>query len=314
MAVGDMAAADMDFVQEALEHEVPPPMQLDDIEELEARALAQRRAALDPELFGTAQRAEVPPGNDAPVEPGHHSPLRVRAFVRAFNRGLGYQDASRGPITDYLLPIGTAVGLGLEYYPAAHLVNDELAHLGVQVELHHSFLVESQGPMDISYPTTELAWHVGLRYRILLDDRGSQLAPELGAGQQRFRVERGGLDNASPAGVPYADYSYLRAGLAIRMNVGDFTLGGHAAYLPSFDLGAIGAELGGGFGHGVSAGVDFLYPLDFGFSFLVQVDARVFVLGFEDDPESRSAATGAIDHYVGVNVGIEWDMPSSAEL
>ena len=65
---------------------------------------------------------------------------------------------------------------------------------------------------------------------------------------------------------------------------------------------------------GVGAGVEFLYPIDLGFSFLAQVDARVFVLDFEENGASRSAATGAIDHYVGVNVGIEWDMPSAAQL
>jgi len=238
----------------------------------------------------------------------------VRVFLRAFNRGLLYADPSRGPISDYGLPVGAAAGIGLEYYPGAHVANDAFAHIGVQAEFHHSLFVESNGPNDLMYPTTELAWHAGLTYRVPLDDAGSQIAPELGAGHQRFRVERGGLDNASPAGVPFVDYSYLRAGLSFRANVGDFVLGGHVAYMPSFDLGAIGSELGGGFGHGVGASAVFLYPIDLGFSFMAQLDARVFILDFDSSTTSRSAAGGATDHYIGLNVGVEWDMPSAAQL
>lgn len=304
---------DIDFAMEAIENETPPPP-VDDIAEVEARQMAARRQNLDPELYGGATDEERPPVlASEPAEVGEHSPLRVRALVRAFERGLTLQGVERGAITDYELPIGPAAGFGLEYYPGAHVTNSALAHLGLMVDFHHSFAVESQGPNDVAYPTTEYAWLAGLRFRLPLGGR-SEIGLEVAGGQQAFRVERGGLDNEAPVGVPYVEHSFLRAGGSFRIDAGDVVLGGRVAYLPTFDMGALGRELGGGFGHGVEAGFTFLYPLDLGFALLAEAEARVFILDFDSPGTSRSAAAGAIDRYVGVNVGVEWDFPAATQL
>ncbi len=307
--------ADIDFVMEAMENEAPPPP-VNDIAEVEARALAQRRATLDPELYGGgAADEERPPGMapSGPAEVGEHSPLRVRALLRAFNRGLTFQGIERGGITDYELLVGPAAGFGLEYYPGAHGTNSALAHLGLHADFHHSFAVESQGPNDIAYPTTEYAWLLGLRFRIPLGG-DSQLGLEVAGGQQAFRVERGTLGNEAPVGVPYVEQSFLRAGGSFRADLGDVVLGGRAAYLPTFHMGMLGDELGGGFGHGIEAGFTFAYPFGLGFSFLAEAEARVFLLDFDSPNTSRSAAASAVDRYVGVNVGLEWDLPAATQL
>ena len=75
-----------------------------------------------------------------------------------------------------------------------------------------------------------------------------------------------------------------------------------------------GAELCGGFAHGVEAGVTFVYPLDLGFSFIAEIDARVFIIDFDSPNTSRSAAAGAIDRYIGLNAGVEWDLPAATNL
>lgn len=305
---------DIDFAMEAIENETPPPP-VDDIAEVEARQMAARRANLDPELYGGgAVDDERPPVlASGPSEVGEHSPLRVRALVRAFNRGLTLQGVERGAITNYELPVGPAAGFGLEYYPGAHVTNSALGHLGLHVDFHHSFAVESQGPNDIAYPTTEYAWLAGLRFRLPLGG-GSEIGLEVAGGQQTFRVERGGLDNEAPVGVPFVEHSFLRAGGSFRANTGDFSLGGRVAYLPTFDMGMLGSELGGGFGHGIEAGFTFAYPLGLGFSFLAEAEARVFILDFDSPNTSRSAAASAIDRYVGLNLGVEWDFPAATQL
>ena len=296
-----------------MENEAPPPM-VNDIAEVEARQMAQRRESLDPELYGGASDDERP-GDVAsgPAEVGEHSPLRVRALLRGFNRGLTYLGVERGGITNYELPVGPAAGFGLEYYPGAHVTNSALGHIGLQADFHHSFAVESAGPNGVAYPTTEMSWLLGLRFRLPLGG-GSEIGLEVAGGQQSFRVERGGLDNEAPVGVPFADHSFLRAGGSFRANTGDFTIGGRVAYLPTFDMGALGAELGGGFAHGVEAGVTFVYPLDLGFSFIAEIDARVFIIDFDSPNTSRSAAAGAIDRYIGLNAGVEWDLPAATNL
>ncbi|MBX3273674.1 MAG: hypothetical protein KF729_25645 [Sandaracinaceae bacterium] len=306
---------DMDFAMEAIEHERPPPP-VNDLAEVEARRDAARRRNLDPELYGGASRDdERPPGfaSSGPAEVGEHSPLRVRALLRAFHRGLTFSGVERGPITDYILPVGPAAGFGVEYYPGAHVTNSALAHLGVHVDFRHSFAVESQGPNDIAYPTTARAWLAGLRLRLPFGG-GTELGLELAGGQETFRVERGGLDQEAPVGVPFTDYSFLRAGVSFRIHAGDYALGGRVAYLPSFDLGPLGTELGGGLGHGVEAGFVVAIPLGLGFSFLAEAEARVFVLQLEPTSSARSAARGAIDRYVGVNAGVEWDFPAATQL
>lgn len=312
------APADMDFVMEALENEEPPPMVMPDLDAIEAERMEERRQNLDPELFGGAEDDEVPPGQQQSEGPsielaGDHTPLRARAFARALNRGLTYTAIERGPITNYELPIGPAAGFGLEYYPGAHFTNDAIAHLGLQVGFHHSFAVESAGPGGINYPTTEMSWLVGLRYRVPLGGRAS-FGAEVAGGQQVFRVERGSLDNDAPLGVPYTEHSFLRAGLGFRSDLGDVGLGFRAAYLPVFHMGAIADELGGGFGHGVEAGVQLLVPIDFGFSFLAELESRVFLLDFDGDPSSPSAAPMAIDRYIGLNAGVEFDVPAASQM
>ncbi|MCA9607866.1 MAG: tetratricopeptide repeat-containing protein, partial [Myxococcales bacterium] len=47
---------------------------------------------------------------------------------------------------------------------------------------------------------------------------------------------------------------------------------------------------------------------------LAEAEARVFILDFDSPGTSRSAAAGAIDRYVGVNVGVEWDFPAATQL
>ena len=303
----------MDFVEEAeqyaeMDREAPPPTVLTPPAQREAERVQERRDSLDPELFGDGE----PPAESAgPAAPNRFSPLRVRALLRAFNRGLSIVEPTRGDIADYQLAIGPAAGFGFEYYPGAHFTNSELAHVGLQFNFHHSFAVESGGPNGTTYPTNELSWLLGARYRAVLSP-DVVLGAELGAGQQSYHVERGDLSATGPAGVPFVDFSFVRIGGSARVRVGEFTLGGRIAYLPSFDLGGIGTELGGGMGHGVEVGVAFLYPIDLGFSFIAELDARVFVLDFDSPATSRSAAGGAVDHYVGLNVGVEFDLAADA--
>lgn len=309
------APVDMDFshlAAEPVDDETPPPMDTSYVEEHEAQVQAERRAALDPELFG--EGGDAPEAPSAPREPGRFSPLTARVSARAIHRGLSLVDYQRGPISDYLLPVGAAAGFGFDYYPGAHLFNDALAHVGLSFDMQHSLFVESQGANETSYATTALSWQLGLRYRVPLDDEGSDLGPELGAGQQIFRVERGHLGEPAPEGAPNVSYAYLRIGGSGRFFTGDFFLGVRAAYLPVFDVGPIAGQLGGASAHGAELGVSFSYPIDYGFSFLAELDARMYFLSATPNEESESSAGGAIDRFIGLSAGVEWRMPPETEL
>lgn len=299
----------MDFV-DPMENETPPPMDTSYVDEQARRTERERVAALDPELFGDARERE--PG--APREPGRFSPLTLRLNAGALDRGFTLRGYERGPISDYLLPVGSMVGLGLDYYPGAHVFNDALAHLGVQFDLHHSIYIESQGANETSYQTTALSWQLGLRYRGTLDDAGSEISPELSGGQQSFVVERGSLERPAPDGAPNVAYTFVRAGGLARAAVGDAWLGIHAAYLLTFDVGRIGRELGGASAHGAELGLSFAYRLGLGFALTVDLHGRLYVVSATPNDTAPSSARGAFDHYAQLDVGVEWRMPAEREI
>lgn len=301
----DDEPVDMDFV-DPLENEAPPPMDTSYVAEQARRAEAERVAALDPELFGASE--------DTPRPPTRFSPVTARLGARAMHRGLSLLGYERGTLSDYLLPVGAAAAFSVEAYPGALFFDDALAHLGVRFDLTHSILVESSGANDNAYPTTAADWQLGLRYRAPLDEHGSDIGAELSVGQQGFVVERGHLGEPAPEGAPNVRYTGFRIGGSGRFYTGDVFVGVRAAYLPALDTGPIAAQLGGASAHGAELGASLEWPLELGFSLYAELDARVWVISATPNEASPSSAAGAVDRFIGLNLGAQWRMPSLAQL
>jgi hypothetical protein len=305
---------DMDFTAYQ-DDERPPPMDMSYVAEAERVEAERRRAMLDPELYPSAREEEAtePSG---PVELGRYSPLVARVAARAFHRGLGYRDYSSGAVANYDLPLGAAALVAVDYYPIAHASNDLWAHFALSWSFVHSLGVESIGANDIHYPTNAYAWNVGLRYRVPLDDAGGEIGFEAGYGEHGFHVERGDLQSPGPQGVPAVDYDLVRLAVTGRFMIDAASIGGRLGYLPAIDTGEIASEafFGGASAHGIEAGLEFTYALGLGFEVLAELDMRLFVLEFADDASGSAKAAGALDRYVGANVGLRWRMPSHSEL
>ncbi len=309
---------DMDFAAELAEHEAPPPMEMSDLAAIHARSEAARHSALDPELTGRARPALDPElaRVATPRERGRFSPLTARVAFRLFDRDLSYLGYQAGPVTPYSLPIGPAVAVAVDYYPAAHVVNDAWAHLGIAWSVVQSFAVQSAGPNAVTYPTNAYAWQLGARYRVPVDGAGGEVAFEAGGGQQGFAVQRGALQSPAPEGVPVTRYDYLRVAASARFTIDDAAIGGRIGYLPVLSVGELASAryFGNAEAHGFEAGVDFTYRLGLGFELLAEVDARLFVLSFAPSDTAAALAQGAVDRTLGASLGLRWTMPAESAL
>lgn len=251
---------------------------------------AQRREALDSELFP----AERPSADDGPPR---FSPLEARAGVRMFHRSLDFADTAT-PARPYELPLGPALSIAADWYPAAHFRNGALAHLGVSVLLEHALGIGSAGPDGSAYDTGSTRWGVGARYRLPLGEH--EIAASVGYEHEAYTIDAP-LSLTEPAFASVA-YSNLRIGAQARLRVARrISLEANVAWLVVAGEGAIGSSRwfpdASAMGLDVSLGGS--YAIGAGFAVVATIDFRQYMLDLGPGSGGGQASASATDRYIG---------------
>jgi hypothetical protein len=242
--------------------------------------------------------------------------LNVAFVLRMFSRNFGYNESIKGGQQGYQapekkfnnLPLVPAPGIALEYFP----VN----YVGVFGSYNHGIAGSKDNPDPDSgrepsvYKTTAFSWMVGAKGRVGLGSM--DLEPSIGYGSHVFKVDDFGED-ANGIQVAPVDYKHVRLGGGVRLptGFGSFTAGGH--YLHILSAGGIlsddyfeGNAVGGELFAGVNVPLSFIKGLDF----RAEIDFRRIAFAFEggDPATAPRLAGGAVDQYIGLNLGIGYQL------
>jgi hypothetical protein len=234
--------------------------------------------------------------------------LRAAFVMRMFSRNFAYNDNKVGgqqgyqaPETKFSnLPLVPAPGIALEFFPTSFL--------GVFGSYNRA-IVGSKDSGGSVYSTSASQFTLGVKSH--LDLGGIGIEPLVSYGGQSYAVS----DLPTAPGrlqVAGVDYKTLGAGADAR-----FALSGGASvfvggrYLHILSAGEIlsetyfqGSAVGGEFGAGV------IYPLSFakGFDLSVGLDLRRIAFAFTPDMTAPRIAGGAVDQYVGLNLGLGYNI------
>jgi hypothetical protein len=228
--------------------------------------------------------------------------------MRMFSRNFAYNDNKVGgqqgyqaPETKFSnLPLVPAPGIALEFSPTEFL--------GLFGSYNRAIVGSKDGGGSV-YTTTASQFQLGAKAKLSLGSVGVE--PLISYGDQVFKVE----DLPTAQGrlqVAGVDYKTLGVGADARFALGDggsVYVGGR--YLRILSAGDIlsdnyfqGSAVGGDFGAGV------ILPLSFakGFDFSAGLDVRRIAFAFTPDLTAKRIAGGAVDQYIGLNLGVAYNL------
>lgn len=239
--------------------------------------------------------------------------IELTILGKIFSRDFTYNDDIHERLRAYNLDAGPAIAFQMRWYPGAHFTSGFASMIGLDLSYERAFGIDSvRGLRDgdsYKYPTNAQAFFFGLRGRYLLGDQ--EFSAVVGYGGHSFTVEPGeavpGRSNIPE--IPRARYRFLRLGLEARLApVGGLRVTARAAYLPILDAGGVesaewfpradisGAEVEGLIG----------YELDVGLEIWVGVELRRYWYDMHPEPLDPWIAGGAVDQYVGYELGLTW--------
>ncbi|HEY0712550.1 MAG TPA: hypothetical protein VGF45_07745, partial [Polyangia bacterium] len=235
--------------------------------------------------------------------------LRAAFVMRMFSRNFAYNDNKVGAQQGYQapetkfsnLPLVPAPGIALEFFPTPFV--------GVFGSYNRA-IVGSKDSGGSVYSTSASQYTLGVKSHFDLGSIGVE--PLISYGGQTYKVE----DLPTAPGrlqVAGVDYKTLGVGGDVRFGLsegGAVYVGGR--YLRILSAGDIldsekyfsGSAVGGEFGAGV------IYPLSFakGFDVSVGLDLRRIAFAFTPDTTAPRIAGGAVDQYIGLNLGIGYNI------
>jgi hypothetical protein len=304
-----LAAAEKTVAKQEAEEAAPAE------EAAEEESPRKRKGKGDEEAEGDAD-AEVAEEAEAPSKksktaatPG--TGLNVAFVLRMFSRNFAYNESIKGGQQGYQapekrfnnLPLVPAPGLALEYFPA------RIA--GVYANFNYG-IAGSKDMGGSVYKTSVYSWMIGGKGRIALGSM--DLEPSVGYGSHVFKVDdfATGANGIQVAGV---DYKHVRAGggVSLPVSFGRFLAGGH--YLHILSAGDILSDKyfqGNAVGGEVFAGA--IIPLSFmkNLDFRAGLDFRRIAFAFTPGgPMADRLAGGAIDQYIGLNLGVGYQLGGS---
>ena len=222
----------------------------------------------------------------------------------------GRQFNYAGRQTDNLRPyeaLGVSqVGIDVEAYPAAILQMAALGNLGLHVGYRQAIGLKSS-PKDNKSVTLTTSWKeldVDLKYRLVFDPL--MLSVSIGYGTLGFTFEVAG-DDPLATQVPDLSYSFLRAGLDVRVNVGPVAVLAGGAYRLVFGTGSLGST--DYFPDNKAMG----YDVNLGVALPLLPHFEVVVLGYytgfghtlNPQTDATHVATSASDGFYGLRLGAQ---------
>jgi hypothetical protein len=254
--------------------------------------------------------AESPPAVRKPVA-GKVSGtgLNFAFMMRMFSRNFSYNQNARGGQQGYQapeqkynnLPLVPAPGLAIEYFP--------VPYLGVNGAYNRA-IAGSKDAGGSVYKTTAFDWSINAKGR--LDLLGLQVEPVLGYVAKTFEIENFADDPSRIQVAPVA-YQHARVGVGVRMPLASGSaISAGGAYLHTLGAGEILNDVSY-FGGKALAGEVYAamtLPVGFvkGFDLRLGADFRRIAFAFTADLEAPRIAGGAVDQYIGVNLGIGYNL------
>jgi hypothetical protein len=231
--------------------------------------------------------------------------LNVAFVMRMFSRNFAYNESKKGPQQGYQapeqkfngMPLVPMPGLAVEYFPTAYA--------GGFTSFNYA-IVGSKDSEGSVYKTTAYSWLIGAKGRLAVSSL--EIEPSIAYGSHVFKITNF-KDDIDRIQVAPVDYRHARIGSDVRLPFSKdsaFVAGGH--YLHILSAGDILVKekyfSGAAVGFEASAGV--VLPLTFykGLDLRIGADFRQITFDFSTAPTDERVAGGAIDRYIGLNLGV----------
>jgi hypothetical protein len=220
--------------------------------------------------------------------------------AHVYRRDFSYNDNQRGDQQAYKLPAVPAPTLTIDYF--------FLPNFGATAGGEYSVALVSQDGAGNKYKTSSLGYFIGGKGRYFLSG-GTELQGGIAYAVNGFKVVPDASDMMPPhvAGVLYEQ---VRVGGSTRIPLNEKTaIIGGANYLHLLSMGAIKKDYfpntKGRGGEGF-AGLAFALSWMKGLEGRVTADLRRYVFTMNPDPMDTRIAGGAIDQYIGLNLGVAY--------
>ncbi|HXK16497.1 MAG TPA: hypothetical protein VNG33_01735 [Polyangiaceae bacterium] len=285
---------------------------------------------------------EDKPAEDKPADSGSGggqglSPLDLTAGLRPMNRTFTFHQtiADVKPMAGYLqllkyeLPLGPALFIDLNWFPASHFMTGPAEWIGLTGGFEKGFAITSvfqEGtPQAKTLKTNEQAFYVGPRFRLPI---GAHMLGLTGTfGQHSFILEG---DEAGPL-VPDVKYTYVKAGLDGLFRFGDFLVGARVGKRFVMKTGSLQTVW---FPHvktqSLEAGITVGYRLVSMLDLVAGFDWLRYGFDFNPNPvrcgpnspvhcavptqdTTSYVAGGAVDQYMSGFIGFRFHMPGGSE-
>jgi hypothetical protein len=179
-------------------------------EESEApRKRKKKRAASSDDVEAVASKSDG--GSEGPAD----TALDLSVGTRFVSRSLTWQQGGTA-LNPYSLGFAPALGVAAAWYPAAHATGGWASNVGLALSVEYVPGLSSQTSDGAKYPTSASDYSGGVRGRLVLGAVSGALT--LGGGQQAVIFHSQGASNrANLSGTPDVKYTYMRAGLDLRI-------------------------------------------------------------------------------------------------
>jgi hypothetical protein len=272
--------------------------------EEEERPARARRGADEPSVSDDAEQDDEPDGKDdpeedEPIRPKLHA-LDLWVGTHFYGRSFQYNQNFSGRQDSYEAPVVPSAALSLDYFFANHV--------GVTLGGEYAVGLSSQQVQGGgTLQTKALGYFVGGMFRHVTSG-GTELLAGLAYAVNRFEVTSDRTTDAMALRLPGVEYVQARMGGSIRFAANkDISLLGGANYLHLLSLGELTSAYfpratgHGGEGHG---GVAIRFAAQSGLEARVMVDLRRYVFAMNSMRTDEHVVGGAVDQYLGINVGI----------
>jgi hypothetical protein len=279
---------------------LPKPRAGSDAGSDEATPVRARRSAggSDETVVARAPARESGPSGPLPRA------LDASGGARIFFRSLKYNQLARGDVKEYDPRLLAGAGVSLTWYPAAHFTDSFAANVGLDVNVEQAFGITSRTSDGSTFPTSVHDYNGALRLRVPLG--AVEGGVFVGYGQHAFTLTGGPGVDRSTLTLPDIVYSYVRAGLALRMAL--------SAHLSLMLTGAYRHVLSAGeikdkyFPNlsviGIDASAVIGYPITSAIEARVGFDVRRYFYSMHSVGTDANVAGGAVDQYLTGTISI----------
>lgn len=260
------------------------------------------------------RKVETPPDEDAPAprKPVKDPFVAIEVGVDLFSRNFSYNAPETNNLRSYSAGLIVAPTIRAEFYPLALFMKGFLTGIGVDGSFAYAVGLKSRrSGTDVTWPTTLQHFDFSLRFRIRpIESLDAAIIPFVGYANRSFSVGTG-TDGSTLDGLPNVSYTSIRPGIAGELPFSDsgFLIFAKFAVHIVLSSGQIISPAADGFfkrgsNFGIEGQLGAGYRIFGPLSIRLAFDFIRYGLGFQPDPMDTYRAGGAVDTYLGGNLGV----------